>query len=93
MDSLLDEAMILLGDIVHVQGRSATARGTECARLSQFCDDRRISRVTIHIDYAWPKMPHTLQSKLQEVLGYHTISMGESMKSMVLPSESSARYK
>jgi hypothetical protein len=40
----------------------------ELAGLSQFCNDRGISRVAIHIDHPRSKMPHTPQCKLLTTL-------------------------
>jgi hypothetical protein len=71
--------------------------GTENApatfRLFQFRNDRPAGRMTIDIDDGRSQISGTPQGKLEELFGGYGSRRGDSMKSMVFPSESSALYK
>ncbi len=49
-DPLLDEAMVLLDDVLQVRCSSAAASSTEFAGLLQFGGGAGVCRVTVHVD-------------------------------------------
>src|SRR5262252_3778086 len=49
---LLDEAMVLLDDIVQIWCRSASAATTELACLLQLGDRASVRRMPVHVDYS-----------------------------------------
>jgi hypothetical protein len=78
--SLLDEAVVLLDDVVQIGRRSASAGLRQFARLLQFRNDGGIRWVSVDVNDPWPTMSDTPQSKLQEVLGRDSVPVRRQQK-------------
>src|SRR5713226_2485936 len=67
-DSLLNEPVVLLKNIVEIRGWSTSAAATQLAAVLQFRDGPCVRWMPVDIDYARSNLPRAMESKAQEKL-------------------------
>jgi hypothetical protein len=88
-----DKAVVLFDEVIFIRRAPMVTSLREFASFLEFRNDRRIRWMSIGVNDSGSKMSYTPQNHLQEVLRSSPVPYGESIKPMVLPSESTARYK
>ena len=92
-DSLLDEAMVLLDNVIQVRRCAALTVPAQCAGLLQFVDGAGVGRCPSTLITRgrlwWP----TVNARRRKICAAVRSRWADNMKSMVSPVESTARYR
>src|SRR5437868_8321979 len=85
--------MVLFQDIIHVNRGSASAPFPEFARFLQLLNGSGIRSTAVHIDALGGICPAPHNASCRKHLAAIRSRLGDSMKSIVSPAESTARYR
>jgi len=83
--------VILFNYVVQVRRWSTAAVAAQFAGPLQIGDYLWVRRMPIDVDHPRPDLTSVRESQSKEVFGSNRIALGESMKSIVWPKESTAR--